>query len=384
MKFEKNNRYFTIAVYAFLVIAATVLLIFAFLSPDKITWVINRFFAIIAPLIVGFTIAFILNPVLNFFEKNLFKKLWANGEHPKGKRAISLACTYVIFLGVVSAFVAIVLPSVIASVTDLINNIQGYYNKGIVFAEEFLIKLNISTDILDPFTDVGGKLIEFVVDALKTALPQLYSVAVSATSVIKNTFVGFIFSIYMLSSKEIFCRQFKKVITTFFKEKTQNRIYRIGSLSYGTFSKYISGFLVDSIIVGIICYIVMSIFGWPYPALISILIGATNMIPFFGPFIGAIPATFLILLVNPWQAVFFVIFIVVLQQVDGNIICPKILGQRVGLASFWVMVAIVIGGSMFGIMGMLIGVPTFAVIYSLMRSYLDRKHKERQRKENEI
>lgn len=384
MKFEKNNRYFTIAVYAFLVIAASVLLIFAFLSPDKITWVINRFFAITAPLIVGFTIAFILNPVLNFFEKNLFKKLWANGEHPKGKRAISLACTYVIFLGVVSAFVAIVLPSVIASVTDLINNIQGYYNKGIVFVEEFLIKLNISTDILDPFTDVGSRLIEFVVDALKTALPQLYSVAVSATSVIKNTFVGFIFSIYMLSSKEIFCRQFKKVITTFFKKKTQDRIYRIGSLSYGTFSKYISGFLVDSIIVGIICYIVMSIFGWPYPALISILIGATNMIPFFGPFIGAIPATFLILLVNPWQAVFFVIFIVVLQQVDGNIICPKILGQRVGLASFWVMVAIVIGGSMFGIMGMLIGVPTFAVIYSLMRSYLDRKHKERQIKENEI
>ena len=131
----------------------------------------------------------------------------------------------------------------------------------------------------------------------------------------------------------------------------------------------------------------MSIFGWPYPALISILIGVTNMIPFFGPFIGAIPSAFLILLVNPWQAIFFVIFIVILQQVDGNIICPKILGQRVGLAPFWVMVAIVVGGSMFGIAGMLIGVPTFAVIYTLMRSYLDRKHKEKLeevKNENEI
>ncbi len=377
MKFEKNKKYFTIAVYAFGVIAASMLLLFWLIYPERVGGAISTFFKIIAPLIVGFAIAFILNPVLNFFEKVAFKKLFKKKENKKGKRALALVCTYVIFLGLVSAFIALVLPSVIASVTDLINNIQGYYNSGIAFAKELLDKFNISADVLEPFTDIGSKIIELMINTLKTALPQLYGIAVGATSVLKNTFVGFIFSIYMLASKETFRKQFDKVIKTFAKPKTQDRLYRVGSLAYGTFSKYISGFLVDSIIVGIICYIVMSIFGWPYPALISILIGVTNMIPFFGPFIGAIPSAFLILLVNPWQAIFFVIFIVILQQVDGNIICPKILGQRVGLAPFWVMVAIVVGGSMFGIAGMLIGVPTFAVIYALMRSYLDRKHKEK-------
>jgi len=377
MKFERNKKYFTISVYAFSVIAASMLLLFWVLYPEKISGAVHKFFSIIAPLIIGFAIAFVLNPILNFFEKKLFSKVLNKKKEKKGKRALSLFCTYAIFLGLVSTFVAIVLPSVIASVTDLINNVQGYYTSGIEFAKELLARFNIPADFLEPFTDIGSKLVEILVKTLETALPQLYGIAVGATSVVKNTLVGFIFSIYMLASKEVFRKQFNKVIKTFAKEKTQNRIYRVASLSYDTFSRYISGLLVDSLVVGIICYIVMSIFGWPYPALISILIGVTNMIPFFGPFIGSIPSAFLILLVNPWQAIFFVIFIIVLQQVDSNIICPKIIGQSVELKPFWVMVAIVIGGSMFGIMGMLIGVPSFAVLYALMRTYLERKHKEK-------
>ena len=224
MKFEKNKKYFTISIYAFGVIAASMLLLFWVLYPEKISGAIGKFFSIIAPLIIGFGIAFVLNPILNFFEKKLFSKILNKKKEKKGKRALSLLCTYAIFLGLVSTFIAIVLPSVIESVTDLINNVQGYYSSGIEFAKELLLKFNIPSDFLEPFTDIGSKLVEILVKTLQTALPQLYGIAVGATSVVKNTIVGFIFSIYMLTSKEIFRKQFDKVIKTFAKEKTQNRI----------------------------------------------------------------------------------------------------------------------------------------------------------------
>ena len=377
MKFEKNKRYFTIAVYAFLVIAAAMLFFFALLYPQKIFGTIGLVLSILTPLIVGFAIAFILNPVLNFFEKIVFKKMFTKKSEQKGKRALSLICTYIIFLGLISLFLMLVIPSLISSITDLIKNIKNYYASGIEIAKDLLARFNISDDFLEPFTDLGSKLVEYTIDAMNSILPRLYGIALSATSFLKNAVVGFAFSIYMLAGKEVFKKQFLKVLETFTKPLTQARVKRVASLSYDTFSKYLSGYLVDSIIVGIICFIVMSIFGWPYPALISIIIGFSNMIPFFGPFIGGIPSVLLILLVNPWHALFFAIFIVILQQIDGNFICPKILGQIVGLSSFWVMVAIVVGGSVFGIAGMVISVPSFAVIYSLARSYLERKHKQK-------
>ncbi len=383
MKFEKNNKYLSIALYSFAVIAATVILIFIMLDPNKITGAINSFFTILSPVITGFVLAFILNPVLNFFENVVFRKAAALNKHKKLKRALSMVLTYLLFLGILSLFVMLIVPSLIDSITDLLRNIRGYYTKGIELIEGFLARFNISSDILGPFNDVGNKIIELAIDTMNKLLPRLGTIANSAISVLKNTFIGFAFSIYMLASKEIFRKQFSRVLYTFTRKKTHDRALRIAHLSYHTFSKYISGYLVDSLIIGIICYIVMLIFGWPYPALISIIIGVFNMIPIFGPIIGAIPSVLLIFLINPWQALFFVIFIVILQQIDGNFICPRILGERIGIRPFWVMLAIVVGGSMFGIPGMLISVPTFAVIYSLARTYLDRKYHEKLKKDAE-
>ena len=383
MKFEKNNKYLSIALYSFGVIAATIILIFIMLDPDRITGAINNFLAILSPVITGFVLAFILNPTLNFFENIVFKKVLTSDKHKKLKRALSMVLTYLLFFGILSLFVMLIVPSLIDSITDLLRNIRGYYTKGIELIEGFLARFNISSEVLGPFNDIGNKIIELVIDTMNKLLPRLGTIANSAISVLKNTFIGFAFSIYMLASKEIFRKQFSRVLFTFTRKKTHDRALRVAHLSYHTFSKYISGYLVDSLIIGIICYIVMLIFGWPYPALISIIIGVFNMIPIFGPIIGAIPSVLLIFLINPWQALFFVIFIVILQQIDGNFICPRILGERIGIKPFWVMLAIVVGGSMFGIAGMLISVPTFAVIYSLARTYLDRKYHEKLKKDAE-
>ena len=380
VKFQKNNKYFTVALYAFGVIAASIAFIFILLYPNKLLGGISRIISILTPLIIGFILAFILNPLLKLLEKKVFKKILNKPNQLKSKRALSMVCTYLIFLGIITLFIVLILPSIAQSVTDLANNIQGYYNSGIALITELLIKFNVSDELVNYFNDLGSDIIDLVLELLKNLssyMPKIFDVAMTATSFIKNIVVGFAFSIYMLASKEIFKRQTKMVLSLIVKPATQARIIRVAHLSHDTFSRYLSGYLLDSTVVGIVCYIVMLIFGWPYPALISVIIGFTNMIPFFGPFIGAIPSALLILLVNPWQALFFVIFIVILQQIDGNFICPKVLGQRVGLSSFWVMVAIVVGGSVFGVLGLILSVPALAVIYTLAKSYVGRKLQEK-------
>lgn len=386
MKFEKNNRYFTIALYAFGVIAASIILIFVLISPDRLLSGISKTISILTPLIIGFAIAFILNPLLKWFEKTVFKKVLLKDKQKKTKRVLSIVCTYLSFFGILSLFFVLIVPSIAKSVSDLANNIQGYYTSGVALITSFLQKFNVSDEIVTYFNNLGTGIIDVVIDLLKnisTYLPKIFDVALSAGSVIKNIVVGFALSIYMLSSKEVFKRQSKKIMTVFLKSETKERTIRVFKLSHSTFSKYLTAYIIDSTIVGLITYFVMLIFGWPYPALIGLIIGVTNMIPFFGPFIGGIPSALLILLVNPLQALFFVIFIVVLQQVDGNIICPRVLGHRVGLSPFWVMVAIVIGGSLFGVLGLILSVPALAVIYALGRSYINRKLKEKELAEEE-
>ena len=380
VKFQKNNKYFTIALYAFGVIAASIAFIFVLLYPNKLLGGISSVLSILSPLIVGFLLAFILNPLLKLFEKKAFKKILNKKEQLKTKRVLSMICTYLVFLGIITLFIVLIIPSIAQSITDLANNIQGYYNSGIALITDLLIRFNVSDELVNYFNDLGSDIINLVLELLKnvsTYMPKIFDVAASATTFLKNIVVGFAFSIYMLSSKETFKRQTKKVLSLIAKPQTQERFIRVAHMSHETFSRYLSGYLLDSTVVGIVCYIVMLIFGWPYPALISVIIGITNMIPFFGPFIGAIPSALLILLVNPWEALFFGIFIVILQQVDGNFICPKVLGQRVGLSSFWVMVAIVVGGSLFGVAGLILSVPALAVIYTLTRSYVNRKLSEK-------
>jgi predicted PurR-regulated permease PerM len=197
-------------------------------------------------------------------------------------------------------------------------------------------------------------------------------------SVLIRTVIGFIVSIYILLDRERFTVQFRKLTYAIFSKKQSERLFEISKLSARMFNSFIIGKTVDSLIVGVICYIFMLIFGWPYPVLISLIIGVTNMIPVFGPFIGAIPALFLLFIVDPSAALWFALFIIILQQIDGNIIGPLILQDSMGLPSLWIMFAIIIGGGFFGLIGMFLGVPVFAIIYVIVKEIVNQRLKDKE------
>ena len=207
--------------------------------------------------------------------------------------------------------------------------------------------------------------------ALTSAIPQIIQTTVNVTASVLNVIIGFIISVYMMFSKELFFARIHKLFTALFPEKSVEKMASVIHQSNDIFSGFISGKILDSFIIGLLCFIFMSIFGWPYAMLISVIVGVTNVIPYFGPFIGAIPSILILLMVEPWTALWFAIFILVLQQIDGNIIGPKILGDSTGLSAFWVIFAITIFGSLMGPLGMFIGVPLFAVIYSLVRQFAE-------------
>lgn len=216
----------------------------------------------------------------------------------------------------------------------------------------------IGTDLLKQANVIMGGLTEGVIVAINTVF---------------NILIGVIISIYLLFSKEQFIAQAKKVLYAFIKPDRAYKVLHITKKSNEIFSGFISGKIIDSAIVGVICFVVMSLFKMPYPLLISIIIGVTNIIPFFGPFIGAVPSTFLILMEDPKMGIYFLIFVILLQQLDGNVIGPKILGNSTGLPAFWVVFSILLGGGMFGFLGMLMGVPTFSVLYYLFQTIVNQK-----------
>ena len=230
-------------------------------------------------------------------------------------------------------------------------------------------------------SDAGSNLTDFI---QKTLLPEYDNLAsgiqagvMGMLSFFKNFFIGVVICVYFLNSKEYFAAQSKKLILVLFKEKRSEKLLTLARFTNLQFGKFINGKLIDSLIVGILCFIFMKIFGWHYALLISCIIGITNIIPFFGPFIGAIPSALLLAVVDPKEALYFCIFILILQQVDGNIIGPKILGETTGLSSFWVMFAILVGGGLFGFVGMILGIPIFAVIYAYLSKGVNKKLAEK-------
>ena len=216
-------------------------------------------------------------------------------------------------------------------------------------------------------------LIEKLPEYIANVMPKIFAFAGTLASSVTNILMGFAMSIYMLASKDMLLRQSHNFLYAFVPLKYAQKASKLAKTASEIFGKYINGQLLDALLVGIVCFIGMSIIGLPYALLISTIISVTNIIPIFGPFIGAIPSAFILLIGNPIDALWFIIFILVLQQIDGNIICPRIVGDAVGLPAWWTLVAIFIGGGMFGFIGMIIGVPTFTVIYKLLKKSIARR-----------
>lgn len=383
MKNPFHNRYFRVAVSAWLVIAMSILCFFAFYKIDAIIKVIQDISVILRPFTFGFVVAYLLLPIFNSMVKRcepVFLRMMRNQEKAKNvNRLLCSLLSVVFFLFVVGALLSMVLPQLAESVVGLIEKMPEYLAQ----SEKWMTNLFSNNPILEEnlqqlYMSASDTLLNWANEQL---VPQLLKVmkgnlvgsfVSNALSFMKTVLVGFISAVYMLNSKHTFSAQAKKLIYSMFETDTANAVLENFRFIHRVFGGFITGKLLDSLIIGLITFVSMSILQLPYVLLISVIIGVTNIIPFFGPFIGAIPSTILIFLVSPLQAVYFVIFIFILQQFDGNILGPKILGDSTGLASFWVMFAILLFGGLFGFAGMVVGVPLFAVIYSTISGLVNR------------
>ena len=375
MKIVPNKKYNTVALYAALVIAANVLLIVAILKFDAIASVFGTLMRVLSPVIWGLIIAFLMNPIMVNTEK-LFKKK-KEGSSGKLMRAFSVTIASLVFLGIVVGLLVIVVPELVESIKNLFNNMGDLRNKLENWIKNTFSNypslVETATEKIDAFTKDASVIFE----KIQPMMDDLVSGAWDVLSFIKDFVLGFIVSIYMLCNKETLLAQIKKTIVSITKKSTCAKIMNVSSQANKVFSGFITGKIIDSIIIGLLCFIGLTLMGMPYNIMIAVIVGVTNIIPFFGPIIGAVPSTLLMLIVDPKKAILLFIFILILQQFDGNILGPRILGNSTGLPGFWVLVSLIICGGLFGFAGMVLAVPMFALLYSFTRSWVENKLKRK-------
>lgn len=385
MKINYENPQFKWGITAFAVLAAAILFFFVVFKFPQISVGFGKFVKILMPIIYGLIFAYLLCPIYNFFIKHIFKsisRVVAYENALRTSRALSTLITMTLAVMVIGGLFSLVLPQLIESLISLVKTapqsattLIKWVNSKLSSNSQLNSALNI---LLGDYTARFNKWLQDVaLPWLLAFAPDLSNRVVDMLLAIKDVAIGIIICIYALNIKDAFKAQTKKLAFSLLKKREAAILIKEMAFINKTFSAFISGKIIDSFIIGVICFIVMSIFHLPYVLLISVIIGVTNIIPFFGPFIGAIPSTIIMLTVDPIKALYFVIFILILQQIDGNIIGPKILGDSTGLPSFWVMFAILVGGGMFGFVGMIVGIPIFAVIYVYVTRYVNHKLKSK-------
>jgi predicted PurR-regulated permease PerM len=368
-----------------IIITYTVVLFMVLNHFTAVTNTLGAWFGIIIPFIYGLGIAYVLNIPYQFFKDRVFKAFKKKGG--KSKRWINplaLASTYVSVLVAVFLIVWFIIPQLGSSVNLLVQNIPHYIASLETLLNKQIDYFNLGNLLGSQTSDTWTNLLQKAATMLSNLLQGVINYILGLTSSIYNWLIGFIFSIYMLISKESLLNQLKRVMKAFLPMKWMDSIMKVSGRTNHIFNSFIKGSLIDSIVVGILCFLGMSIFGIPYALLVSVIQGITNIIPVFGPLIGAIPSTFIILMDDPVKALIFAIFIIVLQQVDGNIIQPRIVGNAIGLPGIWVLFAIVVGSGLFGIVGLIIGVPTAAVLYAILKESVNNRLEKKESIEEEV
>jgi len=345
-----------------IVVFAGVAFFLALSNFDAVKGQLVSWVRIIAPFIWGLALAYLLDGPVRFFEKKF---------HGHRGFAIVLACVLAVI--VVSFLIGMVVPQVVESLMMLLNRVPEYMEN----LNQFIKSSNINLDGAEELIGSYQELLTRVTGLISAMLPKVVGYGMAIGSGLVSAITAVISSIYMLMSKDKLLRQLKKVVLAAFPLPRARRVLEECHHANQVFSGFINGKLIDSTIIGIICFVGMSLFRMPFAVLISVIVGVTNIIPFFGPFIGAIPSILILLIINPWDALGFAVFVLALQQFDGNILGPKILGDSTGLSAFWVLVAIIVGGGLFGFVGMVVGVPAFAVLYSLTSDILARRLAEK-------
>ena len=386
--FNWDKKYLYWGMTAFCVIACSILFYMALAYLPAIGTALKSLARILSPFIWGLIITYLLAPLYKGLYQGFFLPLTEklSGKKKKGSpklaKGLSVLLSIIVFLAMITALVYLIIPQLYSSVETIVNNSPGYIDKLSEWSKNTLANYPELRDfVIEKFEEINTNLFTWIRD---TILPGLGSFVSNITAgvyyflrAVYNIVIGIIVSAYLLSNMESASARAKRLCYCVFGVEWAEKIRSAIRFTDRTFMGFINGKLLDSAIIGLICYVVCAILKMPYALLVSVIIGVTNIIPFFGPLIGAIPSAFIILLVDPLKALIFVIFIIILQQVDGNIIGPKILGSSIGINGFWVMFSIILGAGLFSFWGMLLGVPVFVVIYTGITILVERKLKKR-------
>ena len=393
MRRDDRHPFLAAGLTAFAVVAASLLLFFLMYHFNVIVGFCEMLARILRPIFMGAVIAFLLLPVhrsiLRFLVSITSDKQKAHRSTSGFLNFVAIVLSLLLALFLIYLLLAMVLPQVYDSIVGLVNAAPGYIQSVQKWLQTFFEdNPDIQSSVMSIYNSAAASLEQWLSSDVMpnlesvsttfqwvktTVLPNLTGVVAGVSGMVigflvlvKDLLIAIIVSVYLLARKDIFAAQSKKIVYSLFRTDIADLLVAEVRSAYKIMSGFINGKLVDSLIIGVICFVCCNLFKFPYPALVATIVGVTNIIPFFGPFIGAIPCGLLILLVSPIKAVYFVIFIFVLQQFDGNILGPKILGESTGLASFWVLFSILLFGGVFGFAGMVLGVPVFAMIYSII------------------
>lgn len=405
MKYKWDKKYLYWGITAFAVIAAMRLFDAIFISgfissgtsasgtassgTTAVGDFISKLLGALSPVFYGFAFAYLLNPVEMFFEKNVFMKLSAkkrakiDPEHNYGNevmiktkkraRIFGVICAMTTFFLVITGVILIIIPQLISTIQKLVNNMEGYVSDATSWINQQLANY---PDVQKWLNTNLGQATDYITQWLKdTIMPQMSNILTSFSSglftvvqVFTNVFFGIVIAIYFLNSKELFAAQLKKVLYSFTSPKYGNAVIRNMREVHRTFGGFLSGKIIDSLIIMLIFMIILTLFNFPYAMLCSVIMGIFNIIPVFGPFIGAVPCALLVLLEDPLYFLYFIGVVIIVQQLDGNVIGPMVLGGSTGLSSFWIIFSLLLGQSIFGFFGLIIGIPLFAVFYSIFRA----------------
>ena len=382
--FRWDKKYLYWGFTAFCVIACAILFYMALNYIDLLGQGIATLTRILSPFIWGLVIAYLLNPLVRVLQRKVFgplcKKIFAKsgGKGVGVARTVSVVLAEIFMLAIITGLFFMIIPQLYSSIETIVTNSPIYIESLTNWATKLLTDFpEISDYVAKLLGDVNTDIVAWL---QTTILPKLGSVLSNVGMGVRyvltgvyNLVIGIIVSVYILGDFEGFCANGKRILYSLLSVEGAKKLIDGIRFTDRTIIGFLNGKLLDSAIIGLICYIVCVVLNMPYALLVSVLVGVTNIIPFFGPLIGAVPSAIIILMVDPFKCLIIIIFIIILQQVDGNIIGPKILGSSVGINGFWIMFSIIVGAGIFGFWGMLLGVPVFVVIYTMINEGITRK-----------
>lgn len=384
--FQKNTKYAQISRYAILVLFSVILFFLLISNLPSVKAFIDTVFTVLSPLIYGFIIAYILSPFQRFCETKILRFKHGSKAEKRLKRPLSVLLSMLLLFLVLSLLIGLVIPQVGRSFTELETQISGYVMAAQNLVDKFIRDFplfNGQYENLSEFMDVNEistdlkSLISTIYGYLESAGNQVFAYAGRFVVEVKNALIGTIVAVYLLLSKEKLVAKCKRIAASLLDRRRYLNLVYLMRFTNKTVGGFLLGKIIDSVIICLLTFVVMTIIGMPFTPLISVIIGVTNIIPFFGPFIGAIPSAFIIFIAEPKMTLWFILMILVIQQLDGNVIGPKILGDSTGLSALGVLVSITIAGGFFGFSGMILGVPAAAVICALVRQKTDAKLREK-------